>query len=75
MWQDWKHPMNSESMAAKRTDPGYLQVSGYIPKNLALTFKSICIVKEISISEAMEQMIQDWIEKNQAGSSNRQGQG
>lgn len=58
--------MNSELMAAsKRHDPDYSQVSGYIPKDVALTFKSICVAKEVSISEALEQMIREWIQQQQ----------
>ena len=57
--------MDSELMAAsKRHNPDYSQVSGYIPKSLALTFKSICVAKEVSISDALEGMVQEWVEQN-----------
>ena len=57
--------MDSELMAgSKRHDPEYSQVSGYIPKDLALTFKSICVAKEVSISDALEGMIREWVEQN-----------
>lgn len=54
--------MSELTLVSKRQDPGYQQVSGYVPKDLALKFKSICVAMEINISEAMEQMIQEWLE-------------
>ena len=44
-------------MASKRHDPNYMQIGGYIPKELALKFKSVCVVQEVSISEVLEQVI------------------
>lgn len=49
--------------ANKRTDPGYLQVSGYIPKELALKFKAECTLKEISQAEALAEALQLWLDQ------------
>lgn len=50
------------SMAAsKRNDPSYLQISGYVPKELALRFKATCTIQEIEISEALEEMMRSWL--------------
>jgi hypothetical protein len=47
----------------KRLDPKYLQISGYIPKEIGLMFKAECALKEIAISTALETMIREWLEK------------
>ncbi len=52
-------------MVTKRDDPNYSQVSGYIPKDLALRFKIACTSKEIAQSQAMEEAIQRWLEDEQ----------
>lgn len=64
--------MKSFLMAAsKRKDPNFMQVSGYIPKDLALRFKAACMISEIEISKAMEQMMIKWLEE-QAGDPTKQ---
>lgn len=47
---------------AKRFDPTYSQICGYIPKELARKFKVTCATREINQSEALEQMITTWLE-------------
>jgi hypothetical protein len=47
----------------KRLDPKYVQVSGYVPKEIGLRFKADCALKEIAISSALENMIREWLEK------------
>lgn len=49
----------------KRDDPNYSQVSGYIPKDLALRFKIACTSKEITQSEALEEAVERWLEDAQ----------
>ena len=55
--------MRDVMAASRRDDPGFLQVSGYISKEIALTFKAQCTMKEISQSEALEQAIKDYLAK------------
>lgn len=50
-------------MTDRRRSENYKQVSGYIPLELALEFKSICARLGISQGDAVEEMIQDWIGK------------
>ena len=54
-----------DTVASKRHDPDYAQISGYIPKELALKFKSVCVAQDISISEVLERIIQDWLAAQQ----------
>ncbi len=49
----------------KRDDPNYLQVSGFIPKELALKFKATCMLQETTQSEALEEAIRLWMEQQQ----------
>lgn len=51
-------------MAGRRDDPSFAQVSGYIPKDVALRFKAICTLKEVSQTDALEQALQLWIAEN-----------
>jgi hypothetical protein len=55
------------SMAGgKRDDPNYLQVGGYVPRELGLQFKANCTLREMSQSEALEEAIQLWLNAKQA---------
>ena len=55
-----------DSMAAsKRKDPEYQQVSGYVPKTLALKFKGFCTMEELEISEVMTELIAQWVEQRE----------
>ena len=55
-----------DSMAGgKREDPDYSQVSGYIPKKLALKFKAACTMRETTQSDALEKAIKSWLEKGE----------
>lgn len=47
-----------------------------IDKELLLIFKSICVLKELTMSEVIEEMIRDWVVKNKdAGESGQQAEG
>jgi hypothetical protein len=46
----------------KRDDPNYSQVSGYVPKDLARSFRIACTSKEINQSEALEEALKKWLE-------------
>jgi len=64
MWQYCGDVVDEDLMAAsRRADPDYSQVSGYVPKKLALEFKVACTRAELSQSEALEQAIALWIER------------
>jgi hypothetical protein len=56
-----------DSMAAsKRKDPEYQQVSGYIPKQLALKFKGFCTMEELEISEVLTELIAQWVQERES---------
>lgn len=56
-----------ESMAGgKRENPKYAQVSGFIPKDLALQFKATCMLQETTQSEALENAVRLWLAQVQA---------
>ncbi len=56
--------MRSDSMAAsRRADPDFSQVSGYVKKDLALKFKAECTMREISLSEALEEALDLWLKQ------------
>jgi hypothetical protein len=58
--------MNIEEMAAsRRADPNYVQISGHVPKNLALDFKVAMTRAEVNQSEAMEAAIALWVQQQQ----------
>ncbi|MBD2166079.1 hypothetical protein H6G64_19040 [Calothrix sp. FACHB-156] len=50
-------------MTDRRRSDDYKQISGYIPRDLALEFKSICARLGISQSDAIEEMTQEWMAK------------
>ncbi len=55
----------TENVRGKRGDPGYKLISGYVPKDLAIRFKTICAATETDQSQAMEEMIANWIQEKQ----------
>ena len=56
--------LEKDSMAGgKRDDPDYAQVSGYIPKKLALKFKAACTMRETTQSEALERAVESWLQQ------------
>jgi hypothetical protein len=57
-------------MTDRRRSEDYKQVSGYVPLELALEFKSICARLNVSQSDAIEEMVQEWIGKT-TGSSGK----
>ncbi len=52
--------------ASKRKDPDYQQVSGYIPKPLALKFKGFCTMQELEISEVLADLIEAWVKEQES---------
>lgn len=58
--------MKTETMAAsRRADPDYVQISGHVPKALALEFKIAFTRAEINQSEAMEAALALWVQHQQ----------
>ncbi len=49
------------SVAAKRNDPTYQQLSGHIPVELARTFKAACTLRGIDHSSGLEQALHLWL--------------
>jgi hypothetical protein len=61
--------MNVDAMAAsRRADPDYVQISGHVPKALALDFKIALTRAEINQSEALEAAIALWVQQREAKS-------
>ncbi|MDJ0619131.1 MAG: hypothetical protein QNJ63_20720 [Calothrix sp. MO_192.B10] len=50
-------------MTDRRRSDDYKQVSGYVPVELAREFKSICAKQGFSQSEALEEMLYEWVAK------------
>jgi hypothetical protein len=61
----------TENIRGKRGDPNYKLISAYIPKEIALKFKTICAATEMDQSQAMEEMITIWIQEKQSVLSER----
>jgi hypothetical protein len=49
---------------SKSKNPDYIQISGYIPRQKALKFKGQCKAKDVEISQVLEALIDEWMEKN-----------
>jgi len=56
----------AENVRGKRGDPRYKLISAYIPKDLAIRFKTICAATETDQSKAMEEMVTNWIQEKQS---------
>lgn len=51
-------------LVSRRNNPNYAQVTGYINKDLAMRFKIACTASEISQTDAIEEAVALWLEKN-----------
>ncbi|MDJ0736772.1 MAG: ribbon-helix-helix domain-containing protein [Nostocaceae cyanobacterium] len=56
-------------MTDRRRSQDYKQVSGYIPVDMAREFKSICAREGVSQSDALEEIIREWIAKKTGSNS------
>ncbi len=56
-------------MTDRRRSQDYKQVSGYVPVDIAREFKSICAREGVSQSDALEEIIREWIAKKTGSSS------
>lgn len=56
---------NGIEVAAKRTDPGYMQIAGDVKKNTGLKFKAACTLNELTLGEGLEQAILLWLEQDE----------
>jgi hypothetical protein len=52
-------------MVDRRQSPNYRQISGHIPINMYKKFKSVCALRDVSQSEALEQAINIWMERGE----------
>ena len=59
--------MNADSMAGRRSDPNYSQISAYIPKELAIEFKVALTRNELSQIEALEMAVILFLEALESG--------
>lgn len=62
---EWFDPLLNNSFS-KRKKPNYAQVSGYVQKDKALKFKINCTALQITQSEALDEAISLWLEKNKS---------
>ena len=56
--------MNDLLKMDRRRNPNYKQVTGHIPKDMYLTFKTACIQRETNQSEAIEEAVTLWLEQD-----------
>jgi Asp-tRNA(Asn)/Glu-tRNA(Gln) amidotransferase B subunit len=61
----------TDSMVDRRKSPDYRQLSGHIPKEMYREFKSFCALKDVSQSEAMEEAIAFWMERQREARADR----
>lgn len=53
------------SQRGKRGDPNFKQVTGLIPKALALRFKALCAGTEQDMSGVIERLVANWVEEQE----------
>ena len=47
---------------SRRKDPNYMQACGDLPKPLALKLRAVCVMREMSQSEALEAAVILWLQ-------------
>ncbi|MBR8838205.1 MAG: hypothetical protein DSM106950_30430 [Stigonema ocellatum SAG 48.90 = DSM 106950] len=58
-------------MTDRRRSDDYKQISGYVPLEVAREFKSICARDGVSQSDALEEMLCEWITKRIGSNSSK----
>ncbi|MDF5729867.1 MAG: ribbon-helix-helix protein, CopG family [Rhizonema sp. PD38] len=61
-------------MSDRRRSDNYKQVSGYVLVELAREFKSICAREGVSQSDALEEMLSEWVAKRKDTNSSKEEQ-
>jgi hypothetical protein len=56
----------AKTVTNRSRDPNFTQITGHIPNSLAKDFKVEVASEEITIAEAVEEAIHDWITKKRA---------
>ncbi len=56
----------TKNTRGKRGDSDYKVISSYIPKDLAIRFKTICAATETNQSKAIEEMVNIWVSQKQS---------
>lgn len=51
---------------SKRSNPDYTQIFGYVPKTMAVKFRTLCASKELQQSEVIEKILGRWIEEQES---------
>lgn len=57
-------------LTARRNDPNYTQVTSHVPKELAKRLKFYCTEHETTITEAVEQALIEFLDKQQESDHN-----
>ncbi|WP_017655398.1 hypothetical protein [Fortiea contorta] len=65
--------IENSNVATRRDDPNFAQVSGYIPKDKALSFKIACTALQMTQSDALDEAISLWLAKHEQPSSTPKG--
>ncbi|BAY42293.1 hypothetical protein NIES2111_66890 (plasmid) [Nostoc sp. NIES-2111] len=60
-----------DDVVARRNDPSYAQLSGYISKEVVKEFKMACTDLEISQVDAMEEAVKLWLEQYKANKAKK----
>jgi hypothetical protein len=48
---------------SKRVPEGHSELSLFIPREMKVTFKSMCALRETTMSEVVKQLIANWIQE------------
>lgn len=56
-----------KTTAARRGNPAYRQFSAYIPSELYRLLKVRLAERDLDLSEAVEQAVSDWVEREKQG--------
>ncbi|MFB2979531.1 plasmid partition protein ParG [Microseira sp. BLCC-F43] len=65
-------------MAVAKLPPNMTELSSYVDKDLKLRFKLACTAKQKTMSEVITDLIEEWLEQNEApppGKTSNQGKG
>lgn len=61
--------MHSHALVSKKDDPNYQQVSGHVPKDLAIRFKQHLAAKDKKLNEGLEEAITAYLAQEAGNAS------
>ncbi len=56
----------ARNLMDRRKHPDYTSITAYLPKSMARRLKAVVAFNDLTISEAVEQAVNEWMDRNES---------